>query len=255
MLTLPASARGAGWNRGCADVARTAGTLGAHARKDAPLRQLLAIASPAALAALALAAGTATAAGPAFSYDPALAATVRNGLRAATYEAESAVVKNVYVKCYRDRAAFERPLFLRFGVERDEAPFLTAYYAGGGEVHLRAGSCANARLFADGVVRWDTAAAMSVLLHESLHRQGVRDERATTCLANDAVRWAAKGIGLSDAQADRARLLAFRYTAQHVPPRYRMSRFACLRLIVQDEVTWWAVVRRPRLERRFGETR
>jgi hypothetical protein len=209
------------------------------------------IAAICALVAGLAAAQLAVAASPAFSYDPALSLAVKDGLSAATFEDEDAVVKKVYVKCYRDRAAFERPLLPRFGVRPDEARFLTAYYAGGGEVHVRAGSCANARLFAGGLVRWDTAAAFSVLLHEALHRQGIDDERATTCLANDAVRWAGKALGLSDLQADRARLLAFRYTAQHVPPYYRMSRFACLRLVAKDGFTWWQVARKPRLEKLF----
>ncbi len=188
---------------------------------------------------------------PAYRYDPALSAAVRAGLLAATSENTNATVKNVYVKCYRNRSAFERPLLHRFGVESHEARFLTAYYAGGGEVHMRAGSCSNARLFARRIVRWDTAAAFSVLLHEALHRQGLRSERATTCLSNDAVRWAGKALGLGDVRADRARLLAFAYTSRHVPDEYQLSRFACLRLIVAEGNTWWRVSRRPRLEKLF----
>lgn len=185
------------------------------------------------------------------AYDPALGAAVGAALRVAARAEEPVAVKPVYVKCYRDRTAFEAPLLPRFGVPREDAGSLTAYYAGGGEVHLRAGSCANARLFVRGIVRWDTAAAMSVLLHESLHRQGLRSERATTCLASDAVRWAAKEIGLGDLGANRARLLAFRYAARYVPSTYRMSRGACLGLIAGDDVTWSRAVRSRRLEQRF----
>jgi hypothetical protein len=196
-------------------------------------------------------AGSARQQAVAFRFDPRLAASVHQGLRASALGRERPLVRPVYVKCYRDARAFERPLWHRFGVGRGEARQLTAYYAGGGELHMRRGSCANARLFVQGVVRWDTAAAFSVLLHEALHRQGIRRERAATCLANDAVRWAGEAFGFSDRKADRARSLAFAYTARTAPREYRMSRHRCLSLVASAGLSWWRVARRPSLEGRF----
>ena len=174
------------------------------ARTDSQLRRcrrtrarhgvVLLIAASSVLPSVAAGAGRESTVSP-FQFDRALAAAIDKGLRAATFEDEEPQVKRVYVKCYRDASAFEEPLQPRFGIARPETRALTAYYAGGGELHLRNGSCANARLFAAGVMRWDTAAAFSVLLHEALHRQGIDGERATTCLGNDAVRWAAVALG------------------------------------------------------------
>jgi len=75
-----------------------------------------------------------------------------------------------------------------------------------------------------------TAAAYSILLHEALHRQGVRDERITNCLANDAVRWGALWFGFDELQALRARNLALTFTKLYSPPDYRMGKPNCLLL-------------------------
>jgi hypothetical protein len=215
----------------------------AHVLVWASLASVLAVAPVAARGASQQAA--------AFRFDPVLAAAVHRGLRASAFRREQPILRPVYVKCYRDARAFERPLWPRFGVDRSEARQLTAYYAGGGELHMRHGSCVNARLFVRGIVRWDTAAAFSVLLHEALHRQGIRLERAATCLSNDAVRWTGKALGFTDRKADRARSLAFRYTARTAPGEYRMTRYRCLRLVAGGGLSWWRVARRPSLEERF----
>jgi hypothetical protein len=188
---------------------------------------------------------------PASSYDRGLGLAVRYGLQAATLERERALVKQVYVRCYRNSEAFEKPLLARFGSGRHVARHVTAYYAGGGDVHIRAGTCANARLFTRGLVRWDTAAAFGVLLHEALHRQGMRNERATSCFGNDAIRWAGKLFGMSDRKAERARVLAFSYSRRVAPPSYLISRQRCLRLIVVHDLSWWRVVETPTLEKLF----
>jgi hypothetical protein len=216
----------------------------------APLRLRRALPLAASLTLL-FAAGTAGAAAPAFSYDPGLGRSVERALVAASFEHERPRVKDVYVKCYRDARAFEAPLPVRFGIAPSEARLIIAYHAGGGELHLRAGTCENARRLVAGLVRWDTAAAFSVLMHEAMHRQGVANERAASCLGADAVRWAARAFGLGDRQAERARLLAFRYTASTTTAEYQLPRHACLQMIAGDGLSWWQTVRRPRLEQRF----
>jgi hypothetical protein len=163
-----------------------------------------------------------------FVYDQELATVARESLWRSTRPLVSrSEVLRIKVRCYRDRQAFERTFEMRFGFS---GALVIAFYAGGADVHLRAGTCENVRDFLLGRHTVYTAAAYSVLLHESLHRQGVRHERITTCLANDAVRWGALWFGFSDRQAVRARNLAFTFTRLYSPPEYRMGKPNCLLL-------------------------
>lgn len=177
----------------------------------------------------------------AFEYDRELATVARKSLRQAVTDGSRPAlrgVRQVYVRCYRDRASFELAFERRFGVP---AARVVAYYAGGSELHLRTGTCENARRFLGGRVTVLTAASFSVLLHESLHRQGLRDEKVTNCLANEAVRWGAEWLGLGEAQALRARNLAFEFSRRYAPPVYRMGKPSCLALAGRTE--WTELVR------------
>ncbi len=161
-------------------------------------------------------------------YDRVLGTVARASLwQAASQEAQLSLrnVLRVYVRCYRDRQAFERTFERRFG---EPARDVVAYYVGGGDVHLRNGTCQNVRTFLRGRHTVYTAGAYAVLLHEALHRQGVRNERVTTCFANEAVRWGALWHGFGEAQALRARNLAFAYTRLFSPPDYYMGKPDCL---------------------------
>ena len=53
----------------------------------------------------------------------------------------------------------------------------------GSIVNMRAGACKLANQFLSGVVNQETAGAFKTLLHEALHRQGIRTERTTEALA------------------------------------------------------------------------
>ena len=175
-------------------------------------------------------AGTASAAPESFTYDRELAIIARETLWHALGDEPSIArrdVDRVSVRCYRSREAFERTFERWF---EGSARHVVAYYAGGRDVHLRKVTCANARLFLRGRHTLFTSAAFSILLHESLHRQGVRGERVTTCFANDAVRWGALWYGFGDARAIRARNLAFEYTRRYSPDSYFMGRPTCLAL-------------------------
>jgi hypothetical protein len=132
-----------------------------------------------------------------------------------------------YVRCYRDRETFELVFERRFGLSADR---IVAYYAGGSDIHLRGGTCDNIRFFLSGRHTVYTAAAFAILLHEALHRQGIRNERVVTCLANEAVRWGAERAGFSEERALRARNLAFTYTRLFSPPSYFMGKPTCLAL-------------------------
>jgi hypothetical protein len=173
--------------------------------------------------------GSAEAATP-FEYDRGLAAVARESLWRADMEGPRIArseVRRVYVRCYRDKRSFERVFERRFGLSANR---VIAYYAGGADVHLRDGTCDNVHSFLSGRHTVYTAAAYSILLHESLHRQGVRNERVTTCLANDAVRWGALWFGFEEERALRARNLAMTFTRLYSPAAYRIGKPNCLLL-------------------------
>jgi hypothetical protein len=185
-----------------------------------------------ALVVSAVAASTAQGAAPqaVFDYDHELGAVARKSLRHAVSNAPRPTlggVRRVYVRCYRDRTSFERAFERRFGVP---AARVVAYYTGGPDLHLRGGTCANVRLFLQGRHTALTAASYSVLLHETLHRQGLRDERVTNCLANEAVGWGTEWLGFGEERARHARNLAFEFSKRYAPPDYRMGKPDCLAL-------------------------
>ena len=163
------------------------------------------------------------------THDPMLGALARESLLEAltATAARRRPFDRLSVRCYVSRTAFERSFELRFGVS---ARKVIAYYAGGPDVHLRSLTCENVRSFVAGRHTLFTAAAFAILLHESLHRQGLRNERLTTCFANDAVRWGTEWLGFTREQALRARNLAFEYTRRYSPPAYFMGRPTCLQL-------------------------
>ena len=185
--------------------------------------------------------GTAHADSP-FAYDRELGDVARASLVQAVNDGRPfsrGDVRRVYVRCYRDKRAFEDAFENRFGFP---AGRVVAYYIGGADLYLRNGTCASARAFLGGRHTVYTAAAFSILLHEALHRQRLRNERLTTCFANEAVRWGALRFAFSEAQALRARNLAFTYTKLFAPPDYFMGRPTCLALTERSE---WPDHRRP----------
>jgi hypothetical protein len=136
------------------------------------------------------------------------------------------------VRCYRTRRTFEHAFERRTGVP---ARKVVAYYVGGRVVHLRHTTCAGVRLFLEGRRTVLTAGAFAVLLHEALHRQGLRNERLTTCFANEAVRWGVVRLGGTDAQAARARDLAFAFARRYLQSTYRMPSGRCLALTRRND--------------------
>jgi hypothetical protein len=163
-----------------------------------------------------------------FAYDQELATVARESLWRSVQPAVSrGQVLRVNVRCYRDKRSFEDIFENRFGLS---ATRVIAYYAGGSDVHLRDTTCENVRAFLVGQQTVYTAAAYAILLHESLHRQGVKNERITTCLASDAVRWGALWFGFDEQEALRARNLSLTFTRLFTPPEYRMGKPNCLLL-------------------------
>ncbi|HET7743897.1 MAG TPA: hypothetical protein VFK76_04080, partial [Gaiellaceae bacterium] len=188
-----------------------------------------------AVAACVLVAGTARGA-PAqrpYSYDPVLATIAQETLwRAAAHHVRvpRADVLSVGVRCYRGPEAFADTFRRRFGKSPGH---VVAYYAGGRDVNIRHEICVDARAFFRGRVTVTTAGAFAVVLHESLHRQGVVNERLTTCYADESVRWGMIWYGFDAADALRGRNLAFQYTRLYAPRGYRIGKQSCLRLAKQ----------------------
>jgi AraC-like DNA-binding protein len=181
-----------------------------------------------ALAAAVLALAGSGSAQVAFTNDRMLGALARESLLEALPEGTRPLrLDRMAVRCYLSRSTFERSFEQRFGAS---ARKVIAYYAGGADIHLRTLTCGNVRSFVSGRRTLFTVAAFSVLLHEALHRHGLRNERLTTCFANEAVRWGAEWLGLPRADALRARNLAFDYTRRYAPPFYFMGRPTCLAL-------------------------
>jgi hypothetical protein len=182
---------------------------------------------PAALASVTVTGVARSAPVEAYVYDRQLGIVARASLSRAAPKVTLMDVLRVYVRCYRDRQAFESTYERRSG---ESARAVVAYYAGSSDVHLRKGTCASVHAFLEGRRTVYTAGAFSILLHEALHRQGIRNERTTTCLAIDAVRWGAEWLGSSEEQALRARNLAFVYSRLFAPRTYRMGKPDCLAL-------------------------
>jgi len=171
----------------------------------------------------------------AYTYDRQLGTIARETLWQAVSEDARVTrreVLRVYVRCYRDKGSFEQAFERRYG---RSARRVVAYYAGGGDVHLRKETCAGVRAFFRGRHTVLTAGAYAILLHEALHRQGVAKERIATCLANDSVRWGAEWFRFGDAKALRARNLAFMYTRLYSHPSYRMGKPNCLALVRRSD--------------------
>ena len=172
---------------------------------------------------------------PAQVYDRELGALARGSLRQAVTDGARPSLREVlrvYVRCYPDRQSFERTFERRFGAP---AGRVIAYYAGGPVVHLRGGTCVGVRAFLDGRQTVVTAGAYAILLHESLHRQGIRDERLANCFANDAVRWGAEWLGFDEQRSLRARDLAFAFSRKFTPRAYHLGMPDCLALTRRED--------------------
>jgi hypothetical protein len=173
-----------------------------------------------------------------YAYDPVLATVAQETLwRAAAQHVRvsRAEVLSVGVRCYRDPEAFAATFRRRFGKSPGH---VVAYYAGGRDLNIRHKICVDTRAFFRGHVSVTTAGAYAVVLHESLHRQGVVNERITTCYADESVRWGMRWYGFDDDEALRGRNLAFEYTRLYAPPGYRIGKPNCLRLTKQS--SWFA---------------
>ena len=146
-------------------------------------------------------------------------------------------VKSVGVRCYRDKKTFEDVFQRTFGASARQ---VIAYYAGGRDIHLRGTTCSNVHLFFCGLNTVRTAGAYAILLHESLHRQGIAGRAAHDVLRE---RGGALGDALvrgSEPKALRARNSPSSSRAIYAPPSYRLGRPNCLAKTRGSEWTAYA---------------
>ena len=169
------------------------------------------------------------------SFNPYLGRMAREGLNAARFSGEhktAFTTKPVYVRCFGNRE-FDMAASSRFGGSPSDYEGLIAYASRSSKtVNMRVVDCDDAFDFIEQAKqgrmpdKWDVF-SYSTLLHEALHVQGVRNERNAECLANDAVRWAGRVLGLSNRQADKASRMAFDRSAKLAGSEYQNTGSMC----------------------------
>jgi len=215
---------------------------------------------PSRLAALAavvgcacVAAGPTSAGKPDFVYAPDIGWWVHQSLEMATEYTGSETKKvplPTSIRCFTSDTPFEAGL-RRDGDSVSEAHLTIAYYVDGTSyVNVRASTCRQVRQFTgrDGkakpVITEYTAGAMSTVLHEALHRQGLGDEKLTECYGNSSTRYAGwlswwqhtpdesdASWAAAEQWGNWAMKLAFQYSHHVVDESYEMPTSSCLALV------------------------
>jgi hypothetical protein len=129
--------------------------------------------------------------------------------------------RSTYVRCYPD-AEWRR-------VAR--SPSVIGFYQGGSWIHVREATCRNAVKVLKGELSYTNAVAISTLLHETIHRQGVRSEGMTECLAS----WMTGHVVLAWTQSVPKAIRALGYSrrfAQRLEAEYRTTDDECARIAV-----------------------
>jgi hypothetical protein len=135
----------------------------------------------AAAAALAFTTGAANAAPTiGYTYNHELRWWVHQSLEAASYGdyGHKTIPQPVEVRCYTANRAFDQAAY-EPGDTLATLATTEAFYAGGNTVNMRPLTCSQAERFVHGIITPTTAEAFETLLHEGLHRQGIRSEWLT----------------------------------------------------------------------------
>jgi hypothetical protein len=126
-----------------------------------------------------------------------------------------------YVRCYTD-AEWRR-------VARSLA--IIGFYRGGSWIHVREATCRNGTKALKGEVSYTNVVAMSTLLHETMHRQGIRSEGIAECLASWMTAHVVKAGTQSVAKAIRALRYSRRF-AGRLKGEYRTTDDECIRISI-----------------------
>jgi hypothetical protein len=111
------------------------------------------------------------------------------------------------------------------------SPSIMGFYRGGSSIHVREATCRNAAKAFAGQVNYTNTVAISTLLHETIHRQGIRSEGITECLASWMTGHVVMAWTQSDAKAGRALGYSRRF-AGRLKPEYRTTDDECARISV-----------------------
>jgi hypothetical protein len=129
--------------------------------------------------------------------------------------------KSTYVRCYTDRG---------WRQASNHRPHLMGFYRHGSWINVRGRFCTNALKALKGQTNTTNVVALSTLMHETIHRQGVRDEAKTECLSHWMTAHGVKAWTGSERKALSALGRSAAFAKRSLPARYQMSNAACGRL-------------------------
>lgn len=129
--------------------------------------------------------------------------------------------KTTYVRCYTERE------WIR-ATEGERS--IMGFYRGGTWIHARASACNNSAKAIRGQINPTNVVALATVLHETIHRQGVRDEATTECLSQWMTGHAVKAWTGSERKSLTALGTAAAWAKKNLPARYQMSVEDCGRL-------------------------
>ncbi len=137
--------------------------------------------------------------------------------------------RTTYLRCYTD-AGWKR-------VTGGEPGLMGFYLPGSPYVHARQMVCLNAVKAMRGQLSRTNIVAFATLLHETFHRQGIRNEASAECLANLAVYHGLTRHG--EFRAANASAIALDWSRRHMPDRYLLPFNACIKTGIEVPWTDW----------------
>jgi hypothetical protein len=136
--------------------------------------------------------------------------------------------KSTYVHCYTS-AQWSKVMH---GVKS-----VMGYYRTGPWINTRLATCTNAgKLLDHGQFNYTNVTALTTLLHETVHRQGVRDEATAECLGDWLTGHAVWGFTGSLAKGKKALGYARVFAQRRLLVKYRTSKAKCAQIAVDHGV-------------------
>lgn len=128
--------------------------------------------------------------------------------------------KSTYVRCYSD---------VEWRKVRRGHHGLMGWYDGGVWIHVRAATCTNAlKALNRGQTSYTNIVAVATLIHETIHRQGIKNERVTECLSTWLAAHAVHQWTGSVQKALRTLALARKFGRDRLPMRYQTTDAQCV---------------------------
>lgn len=128
-----------------------------------------------------------------------------------------------YVRCYPDSEWRK--------VRRGHSG-LMGWYDGGVWIHVRASTCTNSAKALRGETSNTNVVALSTVIHEAIHRQGIRSESTTECLATWLAAHAVLAWTGSEAKALRTLSMTRTFARSRLPGQYQTTNEECVAVAV-----------------------